>query len=303
MKKKIDTIGTSALVGAVVCWSTVPLFLKYFTGYIDGWTANGLRYPFAALLYIPWLISFWHKGMLSARMWKLALVPAGINLVSQVLWAWTPYFIDPGLMAFLVRLSTVWTVIGSFLLFADERSLLKSSLFWSGFILAMGGFVAMILGGPSTFGRSTVIGIIMVILTSIGWAGYQLSVRRNMQHIDSRAAFGMISLITAGGLLLGMFSFGQPHQALQMPAGVFVLVFLSGLVGIAMAHLLFYVALKRVGVAIASSTNLVSAFITALFSRVLFHEVLTWTQWTAGMALVVGGILLTRAQIHIHSTR
>ncbi len=303
MKRKIDTIGTSALVGAVVCWSTVPLFLKYFTGYIDGWTANGLRYPFAALLYIPWLISFWRKGVLSARMWKLALVPAGINMVSQVLWAWTPYFIDPGLMAFLVRLSTVWTVIGSFLLFADERSLLKSPLFWSGFILAMGGFVAMILGGPSTFGRATVIGIIMVVLTSIGWAGYQLSVRRNMQHIDSRAAFGMISLITSAGLVLGMFSFGQPQQALQMPASVSVLVLLSGLVGIAMAHLLFYIALKRVGVAIASSTNLVSAFITALFSRLLFHEVLTWTQWMAGMALVVGGILLTRAQIHIHSAR
>ena len=130
MKKKIDIIATLALLGSILCWSTVPLFLKYFTSFIDGWTANGLRYPVVVFLYLPWLIYFARKGQLTSRMWKLALLPAIVNTIAQIAWAWAPYYIDPGYLSFLVRLSTVWTVLGSFMLFHDERRLIKSRKFW-----------------------------------------------------------------------------------------------------------------------------------------------------------------------------
>ena len=299
MKHKIDPVATLALTGSILCWSTVPIFLKYFTSFIDGWVANGMRYPFAALLYIPWLIAFRRAGKLSRHAWKLALLPASINIVSQILWAWTPYFINPGLIAFLVRLSTLWTVLGSFILFKDERALVRSWMFWAGFFFAICGFIMMALGTHHSFGKATVTGIVLVLLTSIGWAGYQLSVRRNMQNIDSRVAFGMISFLTSIGLLSCMFIFGDTNRAVQMPLHVTVLVFLSGLIGIAAAHLLFYIAIKRIGIAIASSANLASAFLTAAFSRFLFHETLTSLQWLAGAGLIIGGILLTRSQVHV----
>jgi len=299
LKHKIDPVATLALTGSVLCWSTVPIFLKYFTSFIDGWVANGIRYPFAALLYIPWLIAFRRAGLLSRHTWKLALLPASINVVSQILWAWTPYFINPGLIAFLVRLSTLWTVLGSFILFKDERALARSRTFWAGFIFAIGGFFVMTFGTHHSFGKATTTGIVLVLLTSIGWAGYQLSVRRNMQNIDSRVAFGMISLITSIGLLSCMFIFGDTNRAVQMPLHVTVLVFVSGLIGIAAAHLLFYIAIKRIGIAIASSANLASAFLTAAFSWFLFHETLTGLQWLAGVSLIIGGILLTLSQVHI----
>ena len=299
MKHKIDPVATLALTGSILCWSTVPIFLKYFTSFIDGWVANGMRYPFAALLYIPWLIAFRRAGHLSRHTWKLALLPASINVVSQILWAWTPYFIDPGLIAFLVRLSTLWTVLGSFILFKDERTLARSWMFWAGFFFAVCGFITMTFGMHHSFGKTTGTGIVLVLLTSIGWAGYQLSVRRNMQNIDSRVAFGMISLLTSIGLLSCMFIFGDTNRAVQMPLHVTVLVFLSGLIGIAAAHLLFYIAIKRIGIAIASSASLASAFLTAAFSWFLFHETLTSLQWLAGVGLIIGGILLTRSQVHV----
>ena len=299
LKRKLDVIATLALLGAVLCWSVVPLFLKYFTGFIDSWTANGIRYPFAALLYLPILFYFRKRGNFPVRVWKLALLPALINIFSQTCWASAPYFIDPGLMAFLVRLSTLWIVIISFIVFADERVLIHSKGFWLGFVFAVGGFIAMTLGRETALGGATTTGILLVVMTSIFWAGYQIMVRKNMQRVDSRIAFGAIAQITSIGLLGFMFAFGKPEQALAIPLSVTVLVLISGVIGIAAAHVLYYVAIKRVGVAIASSTSLVSAFLTAILSRFLFDERLTHVQWVAGFGLVVGGILLTRAQTHL----
>ena len=299
MKKNIDPIATSALIGAVLCWATVPLFLKYFTPYIDAWTANGIRYPFAALLYLPWLIHFHLKGRLAWHHWKLALLPVAINTVSQIAWAWAPYYIDPGLMAFLIRLSTLWTVLGSFVLFHDERRLVKSARFWWGLILALVGFIILTVAGKPLTSTATAIGVTLVMLTSIGWAGYQLSVRRNMQHMDSRAAFGMIAVLTSIGLITCMFSFGNYQQIIGLPVQITGLVLLSGLVGIATAHLLFYIAVKRIGVAIASSANLASSFITAILSTFLFGEMLHGLQWIAGLLLIIGALFLTQSQIFV----
>ena len=96
-----------------------------------------------------------------------------------------------------------------------------------------------------------------------------------------------------------MFSFGQTSQIATLTPHVMVLIIASGIIGIAVAHLLFYIAVKRIGVAIASSANLASAFITAVFSRILFKEMLTTTQWLAGLIMILGGILLTQAQVHV----
>jgi drug/metabolite transporter (DMT)-like permease len=296
MKKRIDVAATLALFGTVMSWSIVPIFLKYFTGYIDGWTTNGIRYPFSTLLYIPWLWVVWRRGVLTRRLWTLALAPTVVNFLGQVLWAWAPYYIDPAFIGFLLRLTTLWAVLGSFIMFKDERRLVRCKNFWFGFLLVTGGFTMIVLGGKQSFSRATVTGIMMMFLCSIFFAAYQLFVRRNLSYVDSRTAFGMVACMTSAGLLGCMFGFGNPGQALQMPIKVSILVIVSSFIGIAVSHLLLYFAIKRIGVAICSSVNLTSAFITALLSHLLYHESLSMAQWLAGCTLVGGGILLIRAQ-------
>lgn len=304
VQSKIDIKATLALAGSVLCWGVVPLFLKYFSPYIDGWTANGYRYPIAVMFYLPVLITFHRRypGRLRT-VFRLALLPALINLAGQILWAWTPYFIDPGLMAFVVRLSTVWAVIGSFILFPDERRLLKSSLFWLGFSLAVIGFTVMTLTSDQPLTGATLYGLVIVFACSLCWAGYNLTVRRNMYAVDSRIAFGAVSLLTASGLFVLMCGLGEPTAVTRLPMHISVLIVISAFLGIAMAHVLFYVALKRVGVAIATSVNLSGAFITALLSKFLFREELTVYQWTAGCGLVIGALLLTLAQTKLHPSK
>jgi drug/metabolite transporter (DMT)-like permease len=294
-------LATLALIGAVLAWSLVPLFLKYFTGYIDSWTANGIRYPVSALFYLPLLIWLWKNGRIHRNLWKLALIPALINIAGQILWALAPYYLNPGLIGFLIRTSTLWGVLGSLLLFPDERGLIRSPLFWSGLTLTLGGFTAMTLGGGSLHTPASLLGIVIVLTCSLFWAGYHLSVRHYLSRISSPTAFAMVACITSACLLGFMFSMGEPRQALDLPASVLLMVIFSGIIGIAVSHVLFYYALKRLGVAISSIVNLGSAFLTALLSYFIFNERLSLVQWIGGIVIFMGGFSAVLAQRYLPS--
>lgn len=294
--KRLDFIATLSLMVTIIFWSAIPLFLKYFTSYIDAWTANGLRYPFAALVLSPWFIYFHRRGKVSGVIFRRALLPAFINLGGQILWAWAPYFVEPGLLSFTVRLSALWSVIASFFFFADERVLIRSKRFWFGLTFSIIGFIFIITGGEALPHGAKLTGILIAVVCSVFWAFYGITVRRNMKGIDSRLAFTVICMYTSIGTLFFMFLFGDYQAVFTLPPNIILLILISSIMGIAIAHVLFYVAMQSIGVAIASTFNLLSAFITAVFSFFLFQEVLNMVQWNAGLLLVLGAILLLWAQ-------
>src|SRR5829696_9009228 len=86
------------LVLTLLGWSSIPLFLKHFTGLIDGFTANGWRYGIAALLWAPAIALAWGRNRLPATIWAAALIPALFNSLGQVAFAIAPYHVGPGLM-------------------------------------------------------------------------------------------------------------------------------------------------------------------------------------------------------------
>ncbi|MFH1742221.1 MAG: hypothetical protein ABIH23_24720, partial [bacterium] len=94
---QFDFAGTGALLACLICWATVPLFLRSFVDEIDAWTANGFRYPLAALIWLGPLVYFYRKGRVDSIYFRRALVPTAFNLVAQTLWAWAPYFLEPAM--------------------------------------------------------------------------------------------------------------------------------------------------------------------------------------------------------------
>ena len=93
-----DIRATVCLIGATFCWGAVPVMLKYLARpeYIpDGFTTNAIRYPIAALFYLPWLVIGIRQGQLRS-LWLTAMIPTVVNLIGQTLWAWAPYHLDAG---------------------------------------------------------------------------------------------------------------------------------------------------------------------------------------------------------------
>lgn len=290
--------GTIFITLTLVGWASAPLFLKYLVPYIDAWTANGWRYGVSALLWMPLLWLSARRGTLPKGLWRAAIAPSVFNVTGQVCYALAPYYIAPGLMAFLLRFQMLFVTAGAYLLFPSERGVLRSAAYWIGFAVIFLGSMGTIFLGPEVPRGGTAFGILLAIVSGGLFGGYGLAIRRNMQGVRSMLAFAAISQYSAAALIVLMVLFGRAHGAtpLTLPAEPFWMLILSALIGIALAHVFYYASIARLGVAISGGVVLLMPFLTAVGSYFLFSERLTPGQWLSGTAAVIGALSMLSAQ-------
>src|SRR5438552_18553330 len=99
--RRLDSAGVFLILATLLGWASVLLFLKHLTPYLDCWTANGWRYGVSAMLWLPLLLTHAARGRTPDGLWRRALMPAMFNMGGQVCFAMAPYYIEPGLAAFL----------------------------------------------------------------------------------------------------------------------------------------------------------------------------------------------------------
>lgn len=282
----------------LVSWGTVLLFLKHLALHIDAWTANGWRYSIAAIFWLPILLMGWRRGDLPERLWRRAFIPAAFNISGQVLYAFAPYYIGPGLAGFLLRVSLISSTAGALILFVDERPLARSATFWMGMTLVAGGTIGTVLMGTTPLSGAGGFGIVMALLSGAFFGMYGVSVRYCMRGVPSLTAFSVISLLTALGMVALMIPMGRRHglEALNLSAMNWFLLIVSALVGIAAGHTCYYAAMTRLGVAVSTAIVQISPFLTAVGGAFLFGESLTAGQWGSGLVMLGGAWLLLRAE-------
>ena len=301
--KKVDISATFACVGALSFWSLGPIFIKYLTGYLDSWTQNLLRYSVACLFWLPFLLLSIKARSLDTRVWRRAFVPAAANVVMQSLWAAAFYYIGPAFMVLLTKTNIIWIAGFSLIFFADERALVKSKRFWIGLTLSVTGLVGVMYYEVNLAEVRTMTGIVIAQAAAFMWGVYTVSVRIAFRDIDSRSGFSVISIYTVAGLGVSALLFGKVETASQMGAWQWACVVISGVTAIALAHTLYYAALRRIGATIPALVILAQPFIVLAISYVVFAESLNIFQLLSGVVLLAGSALAIWAQQHLKSTR
>jgi drug/metabolite transporter (DMT)-like permease len=287
------------LLANILCWAAVPVFLRYLTGVLDAWTANGFRYPLAALFYWPVLLVAWRRGELHRQTLQRCLVPSFFGLAGQVLWALAPYYLPAGAIGFFMRFSLVFAFAGAMLLFPDERRLLTRPLFYLGTLLLVGGFVLMSLSKLSFDADVTWTGIAIILLCSFFFGFYGVSVRFFLRGVNPLVGFGVVSHYVSVGTLLAMFAWGDYAMLLTVSAFDWSMLVISSVVGISLGHLFLYGAVTRVGATVTSGAQTLTPFPTMLLAAWFLHETMTQPEWIAGLTMVVGAALLLVAQNQI----
>lgn len=297
--RRFNTPATLACVGALLLWSTGPNFIKYFSGFIDSWTQNLLRYSAACLFWMPFLLISIKKNQIDKRVWRKALLPAGANIVMQSLWVRALYYIDPAFMNLLVKSSVIWIAGFSIMFFAEERALIKSKRFWVGLGLSMVGVVGVLFYKEDFGTHKTLTGIIITLAASFMWGLYTVTAKMAFKDIDSRSGFSVICIYTVVGLCGLAFIFGKPSECLNMSALPWAYIVISGVVCIGITHVLYYASMKRLGATIPTLILLSSPFTVLAISHIVFGESLNATQWLFGVILLVGGGFAVWAQEHL----
>lgn len=288
----------SALGASILFWSCVPLLLRHFTHLMDAWTVNGLRYGFAALFWLPYVLRHRREVPAGRNIWKDAIPPAAVHVVGQMLFGLTPYFNDATVMNFVSRSSFLFVTLFGFAMLPDERPLSRRPLFWVGLAGTTAGLAAMYMGGIGTSSTSAG-GMGLLIVTAAFWGLYSVLVRRCMSGYSVRLSFGVISLYAAPGLLALMFGVGHWQAALHVGLLVWVLVWLSAIAGIALGHVLFYRAIHALGPIASEGGLLLIPFVTAILAFAILGERLTALQWVGGFVVVLGCLALLGAKAQL----
>lgn len=294
--KKFDITATFACLGTLSFWAFGPIFIKYLAGYIDSWTQNLLRYSAGCLFWLPFLLFAIRNKRFESRIWRKALLPAVPNIVMQCFWAAGFYYIGPAFMVLLTKTSIVWVAAFSFILFADERPLIKSKRFWLGLALSAIGVVGVMYYKDDFAATKTIIGIIIALACAFMWALYTISVKIAFKNIDSHHSFAVISIYTTAGLFVLALLFGNVQKCVAMGVWQWTFVIISGVTAISLGHVLYYVAIKRIGATLPALVILSQPFIVLAISNVVFGESLNPLQLIFGVVLLLGSALAIWAQ-------
>lgn len=294
---RVWSTALAAMLTALFFWAIIPLFLEHFTHLLDPWTVNGARYFFTAAFWLPFVIHALRRlGPTDRRaVWKAALAPAAAHIVCQICYGFAPYYNNATMLNFGCRLSIPFTTLFGFWLLKSERPLMHSPLFWTGLLCAVGGFLLMFKNGFGTDGTSPM-GMALLMGFSITWGIYVVLVRRNLSNIPPHLSYGLISLLASPPLLVLLFTLGDWHALLSLPAAQWGWLFLSAILGLALSHALFYRAILVMGPIASEGGMLLIPFQTAILAYFILGERLSATQWAAGAVLILGCALLLRAR-------
>ena len=296
-------VAVLCLVGAMLGYGCVPVFLRFFiqTEKMDFWSVNAARYSVAAIFWSPAVFLLLKRqresGVPAGRsVWRDALVPTAVNLFGQATYGAAPAFVSAPTIGFVIRLSFLFAVLFGFLFIAEERLLAARPAFLVGAALSLAGVVAMFLGQLRAEGTGSVAGLAILLASTIGWGAYAVSVRKWMAPYPVRLGFGVISLYTSGGLILLALAFGRPGTLAPLSGGMWLVLILSGLIGVTFAHVMYYRGIHRLGPVVASGMLMATPFVTYTGAALALGETMAPAQLAGGITVVAGGVLLVVAK-------
>ncbi len=281
--------GYAAIFATVLIWSTPSLFQFYLNRYYDPWAQNFYRYSVAFLAVLPFMFfRFRHGGpRLDRSMFVACLIPALPNVVHQITQTVALSHMGPGVFAIFIRSSVIITTLLALIFFPEERWIIRQWRFQAGTFFGLVGAVGVLWFQPGREGGSIALsGIAIAFAASFSWALYSVLVKRPSARLGPIRSFGLISFITSAVLLPLTLVFGKIGTPLETGIRVNLILIVSAVTCISLAHVLYYVAIRKVGVALSQTLQLLCPAGALGLSALFFGERLTTAQvWSAAILL------------------
>ncbi|HEX5147959.1 MAG TPA: DMT family transporter [Candidatus Limnocylindrales bacterium] len=168
-----------------------------------------------------------------------------------------------------------------------------------GLALALGGLVAVVLGGSggSSSGQVSVAGVVLAGLAAACQATYLVASRSGFTRVPSLQATGVI--LAGAAILMWLVAWpaelvsGHPVSWLGSPT-VWVAVGVAGVLGAALAKVWMLRGVRRVGGTRAAVLMLAEPVTGVLLAAILLSQGLTGSQFVGGIAVLGGALLAQR---------
>jgi drug/metabolite transporter (DMT)-like permease len=290
--------GYAAVFGTVAIWSLPSLFMYYLNRFYDPWAQNFYRYSVACIAIAPLVLWRAHRfgQSIDMRALRLCFLPCVPNVVHQVTQVMALFYIGPGVYTIFTRASVIFTALLALAFFPEERFVIRQWKFQLGTLLGLVGAFGVIWfqanaqpGTPS--GHIALPGLFIAFTATFCWALYGVLIKRPSAQLGSIRSFGIVSFITSGLLLPLTLVFGKIGTPIHAGAQANLILILSAVICITLAHVLYYVAIQQIGVALAQTLQLICPAMAMALSAWIFHERLTHAQLWSAAVLLLGAFL------------
>ena len=285
--------GYGAVFATIAIWSVPSLFQFYLNRSYDPWAQNFYRDAVACLAIIPFVLLQWNRGpRIDLRAVISCLIPCLPNVVHQITQVVALFYMGPGVYAIFIRSSVIFTALLALAFFPEERSVIRQWQFQVGTLLGLIGAFGVIWFQSNGQDRHIALpGLFIAFTASLCWALYASLIKRPSARLGPIRSFGIVSVITSVLLLPLTFAFGNIATPVHVAAHVNWILILSAVTCITLAHVLYYVAIREIGVALAQSLQLLCPMGALGLSALIFHERLTHAQLISAAVLLVGAFL------------
>ncbi len=291
--------GYAAVFATILIWSTPSLFQYYLNRYYDPWAQNFYRYFVACLAIAPLLIYRAQRGapQLNWRAVMICFIPCLPNVIHQITQVMALFYMGPGVYTIFTRASVIFTALLALAFFPEERHVIRQWQFQLGTVLGLIGAFGVVWFQPGwKSGHIALPGLFIAFTATFCWALYGILVKRPSAQLGSIRSFGLISLITSVLLFPLTLAFGKVGTPLHAGAHVNLVLIISAVSCITLAHILYYVAIREIGVALAQTLQLVCPAGALGLSAWIYGERLTHAQIWSAAILLLGAFLAMRVK-------
>src|SRR6266516_306331 len=291
--------GYAAVFATILIWSTPSLFQYYLNRYYDPWAQNFYRYLVACVSIAPLLIYRMRRGAtpIDWRAVTICIVPCLPNVVHQVTQVMALFYMGPGVYTIFTRASVIFTALLALAFFPEERHVIRQWQFQLGTGLGLIGAFGVVWFQPGwKSGHIALPGLLVAFTATFCWALYGVLIKRPSARLGSIRSFGIVSFITSALLFPLTLAFGKIGTPFQAGAEANLILIISAVTCITLAHVLYYVAIQEIGVALAQTLQLLCPAIAMALSAWIFHERLTHAQLWSAAVLLLGAFLAMRTK-------
>src|SRR5436190_1073069 len=291
--------GYAAVFATVVIWSMPSLFMYYLVRYYDPWAQNFYRYSVACIAIVPFVLYRIRRGgpRIDIRAVALCFWPCLPNVVHQVTQVVALFYMGPGVYAIFTRSSVIFTALLALAFFPEERHVIRQWQFQLGTFLGLIGAFGVVWFQPGwKAGHIALPGLFIAFTATFCWALYGILVKRPSAQLGSIRSFGLISFITSALLLPLTFAFGKIGAPLHAGSHANFILILSAVTCITLAHVLYYVAIREIGVALAQTLQLLCPAGALALSAWIYGERLAHAQLWSAAVLLLGAFLAMRVK-------
>ncbi len=280
-----------ALTGLAALWGASFLFMRVSTPYLGPFATIWVRVTVAAL--VLWIGFLAKKKKINLKgAWGKMLIVGAINAAIPFTLISAATLTLPASTASVINATTpLFAAIMAWLVLGEP---LKWNHFLA-FVFGVGGVVALLGWSPLPFTREVILAAMMSLGASACYGIGGVYVKKKLMGFGGEVlAFGQQA---GAAMVLFPMIFIQPPATWSVPIGVWLAVVALGVFCTALAYLVYFSLIRRIGPTKTLSVTFMVPFFGVMWGAIFLHEALSVGTFLGFGLIFISLMLLSEGQV------